>query len=50
MMYVDLTNMDMTHNRQVFKVCRYSPTLESQFRNMRLLEYMLGSYYVVLLS
>jgi len=50
MVYIDLTNMGMTHNLQVSKVCVYSLTLESQIRNVCLHEYMFGSLYVILLS
>jgi len=50
MVYIDLTNMDMTHNLKVSKVCLYSLTLESQIRNVCLHEYVFGSLYVALLS
>jgi len=50
MVYIDLTNMDMTHNLQVSKVCLYSLTLESQILNVCWHEYIFGSLYVALLS
>jgi hypothetical protein len=38
MVYIDLTNMDMTHNLQVCKVCLYSVTVELEIRHLCLHE------------